>query len=99
MRALHREESGERPPCDGEVDVSVVDGLDQARGRIVVAVVAVERETHDIVDDASPRERVRRRNIAAVVTDEMEPDSLCAKRGIVEALDARPTILARDEHV
>lgn len=72
-RAL-REIAGQRTPGCGDIDVAVLDRLDQARRRIDLTIVAIDRVAADIVDDALFAERLRGRRIVAVIADQMHAD-------------------------
>jgi hypothetical protein len=56
---LFREEARERSPDNREINVAFCDRVDDARWRIVLAVITVEREAFDVVDDVASRQRVR----------------------------------------
>ena len=82
--AAAREEGRQGPPRHGHVDLAARNRLEDTRGRIRLAVVAVHGVTDNVRDDVSPGERVRGRRVRVVVTDELHADTQPAQRRIVE---------------
>ena len=80
-----REVAGERPPDDGDVDVSAPATARRCAPGACDRVVAVDGVAGDVVDDAAAAQRVRRRRVGAVVADHLHADLQLAQHRIVEA--------------
>ena len=95
---LSREVARDRSPNSGDVDLSFGDRMNDFGQRMIVAIVAIDHESAHILYDPSLGERMRRRRVHAVVTDELDADLARSEAGIVEGGDGRFARL-RDEHV
>jgi hypothetical protein len=88
-----REISRDRSPDCGDVDLAVRHRVDDVGGRMVLSIIAVDREAAHILDDAAPCERLSGRRVHAVVADELDADLPDAKTWIIERF---PGSLRRD---
>src|SRR3954454_19371808 len=81
---LRGEISGERSPSDCYIDLAFGYGIDNARRGIGLGIIAIDRITADILDDAPHGQRMRGRCIEAIVTDHLDADSELSQARVVE---------------
>src|SRR5215216_3991130 len=98
MRLL-REVTGQRTPDDRKIDVAIRNRVDDTGGRIVLAVVAVERETFDVVDDVAASERVCRWRVAEIIADDLHTDAKFLEQRIVKRAHVEMAVFARQEDI
>ena len=89
----------QRSPGDRHIYIALGDGIDDRGGRVGGAIVAVDQVAAHVVDDATPRQRVRGRGVLRVVADHLHTDPKLPQPWVIERRDIQMPVGARDEHV
>src|SRR5512146_3557869 len=90
---------GERPPRHRDIDIAIGDGLDQCGGRVWLGVIPVDAEAYDVAYDSAIAERVRRRRVVVVRTDEVQPDAQPVESRVVERREVVVSVGPRHEDI
>ena len=89
----------QRSPHDRHIYIALGDGIDDRGGRVGGRGSRRRSVAAHVVDDATPRQRMRGRGVLRVVANHLHTDPKLPQPWVIERGNIQMPVVARDEHV